>query len=171
MAEHSKAMAESIAIDIDGDEEKFARLMDVYLSDEDSLLIQRAAWPVRKVFDRKPHLLLPYLPRLIEMLDEDHHMAVRRNNLSILAAIDLPEPFWDSLYGTCFQILENPQVPVANRVHAMQVLANIVQNIPDLIPELRLVIESHLNMGSPGFKSRAKKILAHMDRLNLGPRP
>ncbi len=171
MAEHSKAMAESIAIDVDGDEEKFARLMDVYLCDEDSLLTQRAAWPVRKVFDQTPHLLLPYLSRMIEMLDEDHHMAVRRNNLSILAAINLPEPFWDNLYVTCFQILENPQIPIAIRVHAMQVLANIAQNIPDLIPELRLVIESHLTVGSPGFKSSAKKILAHLDRLNLDHRP
>ena len=101
------------------------------------------------------------------MVQEDHHHdAVPRNNLALMSAWDIPEEYWDDLYALCFEILENPQKAIAIRVHAMQILANIASKLPDLIPELKLVIEAHIPNASRGFQSRGKKLLKQLSKLN-----
>ena len=99
------------------------------------------------------------------MIGEDHHQAVARIILSLLADSDIPEEYWDELYTMCFEILENPQQAIAIRVHAMTVLGQIAVNLPELIPELSMVIEAHLPMGSKGFQSRGKKIIKALNKI------
>lgn len=149
---------------IGDDPTEFAKLMALY-TEGDFWLTQRSAWAVRAVGDKSPHLLRPYIPKLISMLSKEHHDAVPRNNLSLMAAWDIPEEHWDELYAICFEILENPNKPIAVRVHAMQNLANIASKLPDLIPELCLVIEAHLPNGSRGFQARGRKLLKQLRKI------
>jgi len=47
----------------------------------------------------------------------------------------------------------------------MSAIANLTANYPEIMPELKLLIEDQLPHQSAGFKSRAKKVLKEPDRL------
>ncbi|OJJ19168.1 hypothetical protein BKI52_20360 [marine bacterium AO1-C] len=157
----SKENAESIAQYVGADPDRFAELMALFLGDE-YRLTQRAAWVLSKSVDRHPQLLLPYLEKVIYNLQEDVPVAVKRNTVRILQDVDIPEDLMGPLADVCFQFLESGEEPIAVKVFSMTILFNITKKEPDLKNELRLLIEAQLPYGSAGFKSRAKKILPHL---------
>jgi hypothetical protein len=48
---------------------------------------------------------------------------------------------------------------VAIRVFSMTVLANVIEDQPDMRRELKLILEDQLPYGSSAFKSRGNKVL------------
>ena len=162
----SKAKAEAICKWIGNDDERFAELMALFLSDE-YRMVQRSAWVLSKVGERYPHLLEPYLPQLIGALREPLHSAVQRNVLKVLAdtEIPVPEELEGPLVDQSFELLADPKVPVAIRVHAMQLLANLCRSYPELGIELKAIIEDNMEHGSAGFRSRGRKVLKAIEKL------
>ena len=120
---------------------------------------QRASWPVGKIGERHPELIRPYLPKMIEHLDQPSHAAVKRNTVRILADIELPEDLLGPTYERCFGYLNDPEEPIAIRVFSMSVCFNITKVYPELGDELYEAIEFYLPHGSAGFKSRGKKVM------------
>ncbi len=158
LKEHSKTQAVRIADYIGSDSDKFALLMQLFLSD-DYRVTQRASWVVSHCADRYPHLIQPYLSQLIANLRNNVHVAVRRNTVRILQDISIPDQLIGETADICFQFLESRDEPVAVKVFAMTILGNICDKIPELKNELALIIEDQLPYASAGYKSRAKKVL------------
>ncbi|MEO0898708.1 MAG: hypothetical protein AAFY71_20015 [Bacteroidota bacterium] len=155
---HSKSTKDQIVAHIGDDPQRLADFMNTYMGDN-PVVVQRAAWCIRDLGKGIPQLMEPYWTDMIAMMKQDHHDAVQRNTLALLAEIKIEEKYWDDLYEYCFNLLQNPQKPAAIRVHAMTVLFQIANQIPELKPELAMVIEEHLPMGSSGFKNRGGKLL------------
>ena len=161
MAEHSKKQADLIARFIVQHPASLAELMDCFFADQ-YRLCQRAAWPVAKLTDTHPELLLPYIPKMLAHLEQPTHDAVVRNTVRILQTIEIPEDLIGETYNKCFQYLQDPKYPAAIRVFAMTVLSNIAMKFPELKEELIPVIEHHLPHGSAGFQNRARKELKRL---------
>lgn len=159
--EHSNDNARAIANYIGHDADRFAQLVDLFLYD-DARVVQRAAWVVSKCADAHPDLLTPHLSAMIKNLQNEVQVAVRRNTLRVLQNIEIPEDLLGILAERCFGYMEDPKEPIAVKVFAMTNLYNICQKEPDLANELKLLIEQQLPYASAGFKSRAKKILPHL---------
>jgi len=149
---------------IGNDETRFADLMDLFLGDE-YRVTQRAAWVVGHTADHNPQLFQPYLRPLIENLQNSVHDSIKRNTLRVLQDIDLPEDLLGLAADICFGFLNDPKEAVAVRVFSMTVCYNICVKEPELANELQLVIEEYLPHGTAGFKSRGKKILKLLDKL------
>lgn len=165
-SEHSRANTLIVAEYIGSRPSRFRKLMDLFLGD-DTVLAQRAAWVFSKVAEQHPHLLHNYLDQLIARLDEALHPALQRNFLKIMADYQVPlsEDQEGLLVNSCFDLLANPKVPVAIRVHAMQCIANLLGQYPELAIELKPLIEDGMEEGSAGFKSRGKKILKQIHKI------
>ena len=58
----------------------------------------------------------------------------------------------------CFRFLISPDEPIAVKVFAMTVAANICKHEPELKNELQLVIAEQMEKASAGFRARAKRI-------------
>ena len=165
LKEYSKAQTLKIAKFVGNDQERFARIMELYF-DDDLRICQRSSWIVGHCAERFPELILPYLKEMIDKLEAAPHNAVRRNTVRILQDIELPEKLLGKVVDICFRLLDDPQEAIAVRVFSMGVLYNACLREPDLKDELRLVIEDHIGFGSAGFKSRGKKILKALQQLN-----
>ena len=158
-AEHSKAQTMFLVRWIGHDAERLAALLDVFMGD-DYRLTQRSAWVVRYVGEQAPYLLEPRLPQLVAMLRKpDVHPAVQRNVLNVFEAIDMPIAVQDELADCCFQYLADPQAAAALRASAITILDKICQRVPELRPELRLLLEEHWEHGPASFRSRARRLL------------
>ena len=161
-AEHSKSQTIRIVRWIGHDAERLAALMDIFLG-SDYRLTQRSAWVVRYVGEYSPALLGPWHERMIASMNRKPvHGAVKRNVLRMYECIEIPSRLYDALAEIGFSYLADAQEDVAVRCTAMTVLGKICQAVPDLKPELRLLVEEHYEHGSAAFKSRARKVLGRM---------
>lgn len=158
LKEHSRRQSEKIAAYIGDDEKRFAELMNLFLGNT-YRVTQRAAWIVSICADRNPFLIEPFLSKMVNNLSGDVHDAVKRNTLRIFQSIELPKKLWGKTADICFRFLMDAEEPIAVKVFAMTVAANICNHEPELKNELQLVIEDQLENASAGFKSRAKRIL------------
>ena len=166
LREHSKDITRSIARYIGGDDQRFAQFLDLFLSAE-PVIVQRAAWVLSEVGIAHPALFQTFQDRLVAALQQPHHPAVRRNILKVFAdaKLRLSEEAEGIVVNLCFDLIANPQEAAAIRVHAMQFVANLLHEYPDLAVELKELLEDGLEHGSAGFCNRARKILQKINRL------
>ncbi len=159
LREYSKAQTLAIAAYIGDNTERFGTLMQLFLGNE-YRVTQRAAWVVSYCAETHPALIRPYLAQIIGLAQQDHvHEAVTRNVLRILQDIRVPEDLEGTLVDFCFQILEQKSRPTAIRTFALTVAYNHCQCYPELVQELKLIMEDQLPYETPAFKSRATKLL------------
>ncbi len=159
LQEHSKGQALKIVRFVGIDPKRFKELVQVFLEGP-YRITQRAAWPLSLCVQQHPKLILPYLKQILDFLDQPGiHDAVKRNTIRLLQFIDVPKRFHGQVANVCFTFLQDNKEPVAIRVFSMTVLGDISQYNPDLKRELKLIIEDQLPYASPGFVSRAKKVL------------
>ena len=59
----------------------------------------------------------------------------------------------------CFELISSIDEPIAVRTFSMTVLANIVQEEPELKKELEIVVRQMFPYATPAFRARAKKVL------------
>ena len=163
LEEHSKAQALYITNYIGKSPKRFAKLMECFF-DDDWRLNQRAAYSMNFVVEKNPSLFAPYLEKAIHNLKSPKHVAVKRNTLRILQTYDIPEELQGIVLDIAFKFLESQKEPIAIRVFSMTVIFEIAKNEPDLLRELRILIEENLPHGSAGFKSRGNKILKYINK-------
>jgi hypothetical protein len=159
MAEHSKRQTMAIVEFIGDDARRFAELMKLIFAGE-YRLTQRAAWSMNYCAERRPELIRPYLPKLIDCLKRDDlHDAVKRNVLRLLQHVEIPQRLAGKAYSHCVDLIDNPYEPVAVRAFALTVAARIAKSEPDLMNELRLIVRKHLPHTSVAFHKRAREVL------------
>ncbi len=168
LKEHSKSHTLYLTNLIGNDKSLFGELMNLFFSNEKTTS-QRAAWVVSHCADANPVMITPHIPEMIENLrTKSLHDAVKRNTLRIIADINpkISEEYQGHAIDICFNFMIARQEPVAIRVHAMQIIFNLCQKEPELLNELKLLIEEQMPYAKPGFKSRGKKILKGIEKLN-----
>ncbi|MFV0304363.1 MAG: hypothetical protein ACK5IC_02625 [Moheibacter sp.] len=160
--EHSKENSQKIIAYIGNDAERYAQLMDCFfMKTEDYRVPQRAAHVVSLYFDKNSTFIEPYLPRLMERLnDEKLDGALKRNILRVLQFTQIDEEYRSLVYNRSFELLGNPTEAVAVRAFAMTVLYNITEHYIELKSELLGLIEMVLEEPntSPGIQNRGKKV-------------
>ena len=158
-AEHSKAQCNRIVSYVGDDPKKFTELITEFLEGP-YRITQCAAWPISYIVIANPELVTPHLAKLIRLLGTPGvHDAVKRYILRFLPSVKVPAAQREKLIELCFSFLTNRSEPVAVHVFAMEVLAMLVAPYPELRRDLALIIEEHLPYASPGYRSRAMKIL------------
>ncbi|MCB0488830.1 MAG: hypothetical protein R2820_04570 [Cyclobacteriaceae bacterium] len=158
-SDFSKQTVNKIVAHIGNDPARFKTLVDAFLAGH-YRTTQRAAWPLSYCVKAHPELIKPHLKNIIKNLDKPGiHDAVKRNTVRFLQFIDIPKSMHGITLDACFPLLENKKEPIAIRVFAMTVLANLADTYPEIKGELIAVIEDQMPYGSAGFISRGKKIL------------
>ena len=138
--------------------------MDLFLGKE-QLLNQRSAWVVSTVFEKQPHLIFPFLNKIIKNMHRNVHDAVKRNTLRMLQYISIPESLQGEVCQICFPLLQSNDTAIAIKVFAMTVIKNICKEQPGLKNELQFILKDQLPYASKGFVARAKKVLIELDKL------
>ncbi len=137
----------------------------------DARIVQRASRILVPIAERAPHLVEAYLDTFTALLGQSRlHGAVKRNLVRLIQYLELPEHLHADLLGICFRFLEDPEEAVAVKAFSMTILGKLARTYPDIRQELKLVIEDGLSRSpSPGYKSRARKILANLAGAEVRP--
>lgn len=159
---HSKAQMLKIVQYVGTDPKRFDELVNVFLRGP-YRVTQRAAWPISNCVELHPSLVKPHLKKLLSYLGKEGvHDGVTRNILRLLQFISIPYSLQGKTADLCFQFLADAKQPIAIRVLAMSVLANLANENPELKNEIIPLIEDQMPFESAGFISRGKKILTQL---------
>lgn len=155
----SKEQALKIALYCSGAPDRLEELMECFFS-ADHRLAQRAAWSVSLIATKHYSLLQPYLETLAAQLTRtDVHDAIIRNSLRILQQLEIPAHLHGEAMHACFSLIESNEAAVAIKAFALTVLHKLSNHYPEILPELRLLIEERWPHESAAFRNRAKHIL------------
>ena len=156
LQEHSKKQCAKIVEWVGNNQEKFNELFHLFLNGE-YRITQRAAWPLSYCVIKYPGLMNNGYEKLINNLRKTNlHDSIKRNTIRLLQAVDLPVKYEGAVMEICFKYLESPNEAVAIKAFSITVLARLAKKYPEIIPEIKLMIEEQLPHQSAAFKSRAK---------------
>ncbi len=159
LLEHNKENCNRIVAWVGRDLAKFNELFDLFLNDE-YRVTQRAAWPMSYCVIAHPVFMENNFDKLIQNLKRPGiHNSIKRNTVRLLQAIDIPEKYEGAIMEICFQYVESPTEAVAVKAFSLTILGNLAKKYPEIIPEIKLLIEDQIPHQTAAFKVRAKKLL------------
>jgi hypothetical protein len=159
LKEHSKNQCDKIVKYIGSSKERFAELMKLFFESE-YRVTQRAAWPMSYCVRNHPELIKPYFKKLIDnLIKKGVHDAVIRNSVRLLQDVEIPEKHHGKLMDICFGFIQSNETPVAIKAFSLTILEKLSKQYPDIISELKLIIEERWEHETAAFRSRAKKIM------------
>lgn len=160
--EHTRAQCDRIVAYVGDDAARFADLMRLFLSGE-YRTTQRAAWPLSYCVRQYPALIDPHFKPLLDNLArKDLHGAVIRNTVRLLQDVEIPKKYQGRVMSICFDFIQSPETAIAVKAFSLTVLQHLSKDYPDILPELKLLIEEQWDQAPPAFRSRAKKVLSQM---------
>ena len=159
LKEHSKQQCDKIVNWIGRDKRKFNELFRLFLHGE-YRITQRAAWPLSYCTIAHPHLMEHNYEALIDNLKKPNlHDSIKRNSVRLLQYVNIPEKYEGPIMEICFKYLEAPGEAVAIKAFSLSVLQKLSKKYPEIIPEIKLLIQDQLPHQTAAFKSRAKNFL------------
>ena len=165
LQEHSKTQCTKIVDWVGDSQQRFNQLFQLFLQDE-YRVVQRAAWPVSYCVEAHPEFIRHNFDKLLNNLQRSNqHVAVKRNTIRLLQYVQIPKKFQGKVMNICFEYLESPDTPVAIKAFSLTVLANLSTQYPDIIPELRLIIEDLLPNQTAAFSNRANHLLRSWEKM------
>jgi hypothetical protein len=157
--EYGKKQCGRIVRYVGDDPDRFATLIRLFFSGE-YRICQRAARPLSYCVKDHPRLIRPYFNRLLLQLEKPGiPAAVTRNSIRVLQELDIPVRFHGKVMDICFRFIQSPEIAVAPKAFALTVLQNLTVVYPEILPEIKLIIEARWEQEGPAFRSRARKIL------------
>ena len=163
--QQSKRQRDQIVCYIGSNQTRFTHLVKVFVGGP-YRITQRAAWPLSYCAAQHPALARPHLRTLIDAAQQSNiHDAVKRNVVRLLQFVDIPKRLHGKAINLCLRFLTNTKEPVAVRVFAMTVLANLAEQHPAIANEVIPLIEKQLPFASAGFQNRGGKVLRKLKSL------
>ena len=162
---NSKQTWQTIINDVGDNPIKFKEAMSIFFSD-DLELVKRISQVIGVIGEQQPQLIEPYLPQLVNMLDQNPIISVKRNVLRIFQFIHIPENLEGNLFDKCLTYMTAFEEPKAVKVFSMTILRKICTKYPDLAHEVLCSLEILLSEDkAPGIQSRGKKELKKIRSL------
>lgn len=159
--EHSAQNADRIAKYISDHPEHLEELATI-LCGSDQLAAQRSGQVLKYAVEKYDIVLSAQQtkPLIHHIFAPTTHDAVVRNTLSILQKhVVIPSEVEGELYDFCIHSIAVLKSPIAVRAFAMGVAYRIASPYPELLNELKIILEEVLIHAEKGVLSRARNIL------------
>ena len=159
LKEHTKENCNKIVQWVGTDKKRFNQLFKLFLNEE-YRITQRVAWPLSYCAIAHPFLMQKNFEKLISNLQKPNlHDAIKRNTVRLLQTVDIPEKYHGSVMEICFKYVESPDEAVAIKAFSLTVLGRLAKKYPEIIPEIKLLVEDQLPHQTAAFKTRSKNLL------------
>ncbi len=119
----------------------------------------RAAWLLRDYIKKNDSRIIPHISTIVEMLPAVRD-SQKREFLTILRKMDLPEDLEGIIFDCCVNIWEDISKQGSVRINALRLIVKIMEKHPDLKNEMSFLLQSHYtDQLSAGIKHSIKKLI------------
>jgi hypothetical protein len=159
---HNRQNCDLIVKWIGNDQSGFDQLLSVLLHG-DFKTAQRASWPFYYSAMANPDFVGNHLKEILENLKRtDIHGGVRRNTLNIFLHLPIPEKHEGEIMELCFSFISDLQELPAIKSSSLGILEKLSKKYPEILPEIKIIIEDQLSYGSTSFKKKSAGILKRL---------
>lgn len=130
-----------------------------YIYSNNGYVATRAGWVIDHLLEAQADQIKSKLNEIIDFLPLTKFHGLRRHLLKIVSYFPYPDYKMPEMINLCFLWLNSTDQKVAAKVHCMQILYNISEKKPELLPELISTLENLYEFNSAGFQCRANKII------------
>jgi hypothetical protein len=127
---------------------------------DNPLLRMRSADAIEKITVQHPEYLLPYKARLIEHIARIDQKEVRWHVAQMFSRVQWTQSERQQVLSVLMEYLNDRSSIV--RTFAMQALADLARQAPELQPMALLHLRELTATGTPAMKARGRKLLAEM---------
>jgi len=159
----SRLNADLLVEKFEDDKKVFKTLLELMYQDSYPLSMRssRVIWLIAKKY---PSFIKPYLPEMIKKLPDFKVDSVKRNILSILVDVPLPDIDLGKLFDLCYSWLESDKETIAIRGNSITVLYKISEKEPELKGELIELFDAQLPCDSRGIEARIKVMIGRLKK-------
>lgn len=144
-----------IAAWVGRDRRRFSEVVG-FMKGTDSKLAARAAWVMSVCVEAHPELLEPHLTDLLDHLERPGlHPAVPRNTFRVLQFAPISGELEGRVLSMALAALGGP-VAVAVKAFAITILKRLAGDVPEIVAEVKLLIDEQFHDASPAFRARAR---------------
>lgn len=120
----------------------------------------RAAWLLWSCMEKNDHRINVYIEQIIDTLQSKNDNQ-QRELLMILQRMKLSDDYTGKLFDICVNIWEKTAKQASVRYNAFKLIVKIVKNNPELLHEVKMLIEPHY---MDPLSDTVKKIIVKMIR-------
>lgn len=131
------------------------------LQSDNQVLRARVADAIEKITRRRPELLLPYRTKLLGPLARLDQMEVRWHVAQLLPRVRWNKSERQRVLRILMDYLNDPSRIV--KTFAMQALADLARQAPDLRPRVLVHLRKLTRTGTPAMKARGRRLLEELD--------
>ena len=159
LQEHSRKQCDEIVAWVGSNQKRFDELFSFFMSNE-FIVVQRSTWPVSYCLEVHPQFVEKHFDSLVlQLQNPEVHNAVKRNTIRALLHLDIPEKHKGTIMNCCFTFIEDVQEKAAVKAFSLTVLQNLSKEYPEILPEIKLIVQERWEVEGPAFRSRAKWFL------------
>ena len=134
------------------------------LSDEDPVVRMRAADAMEKISSGNPKFLLPFKDKLLHLAKVTRQQELRWHLAQMIPRLKLKPTETAAATDILFEYLQDKSKIVVT--FAMQALADLSKQKPDITARVIRAIEKLIQSGSPAIQSRGKKLRLQLKNLS-----
>jgi hypothetical protein len=82
---------------------------------------------------------------------------VERNILRLLQKVEIPQRWRGEVMNSCFEYISDPNAAIAVKAFSLSVLENLSAIYPEILPELKLIIQERWDNETAAFRSRRRR--------------
>lgn len=164
LTKHAKSTTDAVISYVGEDPERFKELMTL-VAGEDSLLAQRAAWPMSYIVIENPNLIYPYLNQLLDLVQKPIHPAIKRNTFRCLKEIEIPRKNLAKVLDASFSVVSNPNEPIAVICFAFYTLLKLAKQFPEIKNEVLFATELHQENEAAGLRHTIKRVRKELIKI------
>jgi hypothetical protein len=163
MQEYSKVHANLVAEYILSKPELMSELFDIIYLFEDPLS-KRASWSLKILSEKDSSIIDPYVDLMVDMLPKTNDIPILKLVLATLRMTHIPESKQGELLQFTSDVLTDSGSSIASLIYSMDIFYNLSRNEPDLLNELRHMLEMLLPNGSAGVKNKSHKLIKRINK-------
>ncbi len=119
----------------------------------------RAAWLLRDYIKINDPRIIPHINTIVDKLPTVGD-SQKREFLTILRKMELPEDLEGRIFDHCVNIWEDISKQPSVRINALKLIVKIMEKHPDLKNEMSFLLQSqYTDQLSPGIKHSIKKLI------------
>lgn len=161
LAEQSRANTDLLVDIIRQNPAVFPEFWEIFMKNSEPVS-RRAAWVIDCFTETMPNILNSRIEELCINLPVFKTDGLKRHSMRMLSRSPLPEANLGILIDVSFRWLESRTESVAVKMYCILLLERISALYPEIIPELRDLIEFQMNEATPGLINISKKVLTRL---------
>jgi len=167
LVDSSRILADILVADIGNSQEKYNEMVAVALMDKYPVSM-RAARILTLCKSKNQTLVKPHIKTIVQSLKSIKVEGVKRGFLKILSEVPdiINEDCIGLLTDLAFDWMGDPKKAIAIRVYSIDLLMHVVKKYPDLGHEFASNMETIMEDGSSGLKSKCKHTLRKLNNIH-----